>query len=408
MRVRILVLIIALSSSLVAALLGHRAESSDEPVAAPLPEVTVAEVLIRDVHDWTEFTGRLEAVDSVDVQPRVSGYVESAHVNEGAQIRKGDLLFQIDPRPFRAEAKRLEAELDRARAQLDLAQSNHERAKRLIDQNAISKEQFDSIATGVATAQADVAAVGAALEFARLELEFTRIVSPIDGRVSRILITPGNLVDSSSRLTTVVSDNPIYAYFEADEQTYLEYSGIARGEGSDGSQGPANKAYIGLINEQGYPHEGRLDFIDNQVNPVSGTIRGRAVLDNADGRFTPGLFARIRLVSAHSRNVGLIDDRAIGTDLDRKYVLVVDETNTAQYRAVTVGRLIDGLRVITDGLSEGDVVIVNGLQRVRPGVPVSLTQVAMADLARPQVRQLLAEPSLIVAGSIPQPVATRQ
>ena len=408
MRVRILVLIVALTSSLAAALLGHQAESSDEPAAPPLPEVTVAEVLIRDVHDWTEFTGRLESVDSVDVRPRVSGYVESAHVNEGAQIQKGELLFQIDPRPFRAEVNRLKAELDRAHAQLELAQSNYQRALRLIDQNAISKEQFDSLATGVATAQAGVAAVDAALEYALLELEFTRVVSPIDGRVSRILITPGNLVDSSSRLTTVVSDNPIYAYFEADEQTYLEYSGIARGEGSDGLNGPANKAYIGLINEQGHPHEGRLDFIDNQVNPVSGTIRGRAVLDNADGRFTPGLFARIKLVSSQSRTVGLVDDRAIGTDLDRKYVLVVDDTNTAQYRAVTVGRLIEGLRVITDGLAEGDIIIVNGLQRARPGVPVAATQVAMADLARPEFRQLVAEPSVIVAGGSPQPVANRQ
>lgn len=173
-------------------------------------------------------------------------------------------------------------------------------------------------------------------------------------------------------------------------------------------QRTANKAYIGLINEQGHPHEGRLDFIDNQVDPISGTIRGRAVLDNADGRFTPGLFARIKLVSADSRKVGLIDDRAIGTDLDRKYVLVLDETNTAQYRAITPGRLVEGLRIITSGLSEGDVVIVNGLQRVRPGVPVSATQTAMADLARHPVRPLLAEPSLVAAGGEPQPVATRQ
>jgi multidrug efflux system membrane fusion protein len=335
----------------------------------------------------------------------VSGYVESAHVDEGAQISKGDLLFQIDARPFRAEVNRLKAEHDRARAQLELARSNHERAKRLLAQNATSKEQFDSVATGVATAEANLAAMDAALDAAQLDLEFTRVVSPIDGRVSRILITAGNLVDSSSRLTTVVSDNPIYAYFDADEQTYLEYAGIARG---DDSLEPSNKAYIGLINEQGHPHEGRLDFIDNQVDAVSGTIRGRAVLDNADGRFTPGLFARIKLVSTDSRNVGLIDERAIGTDLDRKYVLVLDDTNTAQYRAVTVGRLVDGLRVVTSGLTQGDVVIVNGLQRVRPGAPVAPTQVAMADLARHSLRQLMAEPSVIVAGGEPQPLAARK
>jgi multidrug efflux system membrane fusion protein len=405
MRVRILILIIAMTSALAAAVLAGNANSESEPFAPPPPEVTVAEVLIRQVHDWTEFTGRLESVENVDVRPRVSGYVESAHVNEGSRIEKGALLFQIDPRPFQAEVNRLKAEQDRAKAQLELARSNHDRAKRLFEQNATSKEQFDSIATGVATAAANLAAVDAALDAARLDLEFTRVVSPIDGRVSRVLITPGNLVDSSSRLTTVVSDNPIYAYFDADEQTYLEYAGIARDEDS---QGPANKAFVGLINEQGHPHEGRLDFIDNQINPVSGTIRGRAVLDNADGRFTPGLFARIKLVSMDSREVGLIDDRAIGTDLDRKYVLVLDETNTAQYRAVSVGRLVEGLRIITDGLSQGDVVIVNGLQRVRPGAPVAPTQVAMADLARHSLRQLMAEPSVIVAGGEPQPLAARK
>lgn len=205
MRARILVLIIALSSTLLSAVLGDRAESSGEPAAAPLPEVTVAEVLIREVHDWTEFTGRLASVENVEVRPRVSGYIESAHVNEGARIRKGDLLFQIDARPFRAEVNRLEAELDRAHAQLGLAQSNHARANRLIEQNAISKEQFDSLATGVATATAEVAAVSAALESARLELEFTRVISPIDGRVSRILITPGNLLHRATSSTVRAS-----------------------------------------------------------------------------------------------------------------------------------------------------------------------------------------------------------
>jgi multidrug efflux system membrane fusion protein len=405
MRVRILILIVALTSALAATVVANNAKSESEPMAPPPAEVTVAEVLMRQVHDWTEFTGRLESVQNVEVRPRVSGYVESAHVDEGARIKKGDLLFQIDARPFRAEVNRLSAEHDRAKAQLELARSNHDRAIRLFEQNATSKEQLDSVATGVATATANVAAVDAALDAAQLDLEFTRVVSPIDGRVSRILITQGNLVDNSSRLTTVVSDNPIYAYFDADEQTYLEYAGIAR---DDNSQEPANKAYIGLINEQGHPHEGRLDFIDNQVNPASGTIRGRAVLDNANGIFTPGLFARIKLVSTDSREVGLIDDRAIGTDLDRKYVLVIDDTNTAQYRAVTVGRLVEGLRVVTDGLAEGDIVIVNGLQRVRPGSPVAPTQVAMADLARHSLRQLIAEPSLVVAGGEPQPLAARK
>jgi multidrug efflux system membrane fusion protein len=406
MRFRILILIVALCSAVTAAVLAGNVDSREEAAAPPAPEVTVAEVLIRQVHDWTEFTGRLESVERVEVRPRVNGFVESAHVNEGAQIRKGELLFQIDPRPFRAEVDRLKAEQARARAQLELARSNHQRAERLFEQNATSEEQLDGVATAVATAAANLGAVDAALDAARLELEFTRVVSPIDGRVSRILITPGNLVDGSSLLTTVVSDNPIYAYFDADEQTYLEYAGIARGNASDG---PATKAYIGLINEEGHPHEGRLDFVDNQVDPASGTIRGRAVLDNSDGMFTPGLFARIKLVSVDSEEVGLIDDRAIGTALDRKYVLVVDDSNIVQYRAISVGRFVDGLRVVTDGLSEGDIVIVNGLQRARPGMPVSATRIAMADLARQPLKQVIAEPAVVVAGGKnPQPIAARQ
>lgn len=388
MRTRTLVLMVLVISAISAGVLAGVRGDDKLPAAALLPpEVTVSEVLMRAVYEWDEFTGRLESAETVEIRPRVSGYVESAHFVEGARVAKGDLLFQIDPRPFRAEVNRLTAERDRAMAQLELARTNGRRAERLFQKNATSAEQLDSFTTAVATAAANLAAVDAELDAAKLNLEFTRIVSPIDGRVSRALITPGNLVDSSSWLTTVVSANRIYAYFDADEQTYLRYAGIARGDNSNEIR---NQAFIGLINEDGHPHEGRLDFVDNRIDAESGTIRGRAVLENADDKLTPGLFARIKLVGSDASKVALVDDRAIGTDLDRKFVLVVDENNVAQYRAVTIGRQVDGLRIVSDGLTEGDVVIVNGLQRVRPGMPVTAQEVAMADLARLSLSQITA------------------
>jgi multidrug efflux system membrane fusion protein len=400
MRTRVAFLILGLLSAISAGVLAGVGGEAGDPVAAPQPpEVTVSEVLIQEVHEWDEFTGRLESSETVEVRPRVNGYIESVHFDEGARIAKGDLLFQIDARPFRAEVNRLTAERNRALAQLELARTNSRRAERLFQQNATSREQLDSFSTAEATAAANVAAVEAQLDAAKLNLEFTRIVSPIDGRVSRALITPGNLVDSSSWLTTVVSPNPIYAYFDADEQTYLAYAGIARGDNAGEN---ANKAFVGLINEEGHPHQGRLDFVDNRVDAESGTIRGRAVLDNSDDRLTPGLFARIKLVGRETSEVALVDDRAIGTDLDRKFVLVLDDENIAQYRAVTIGRLVDGLRIVSEGLAEGDVVIVNGLQRVRPGMAVTAQEISMADLARPSLQQVTA-----VADSNPVPLASK-
>ena len=397
MRIRVLlpslVLLILLAAALVA---GHSTANEAEPAPPPPPEVTVAPVAVRSLHDWDEFTGRLEAVETVEVRPRVSGYIESVHFDEGAKIEAGDLLFRIDPRPFRAEVSRLAAEKQRAEAELALARRNLARAEKLIAQNATSQEQLDSIAAAAATRAAELAAVEAALEAAELNLEFTRVVSPIDGRVSRALVTPGNLVDSSSWLTTVVSDDEIYVYFDADEQTYLRYAGIARRNEADGE---GNRVYVGLINEDGHPHEGRLDFVDNRVDPDSGTIRGRAVLDNAGGLFTPGLFARIKLVGRDAQDVALVDDRAIGTDLDRKYVLVVDEDNVVQYRGVETGRFVDGLRIVTEGLAAGEVVIVNGLQRVRPGMPVTASEVEMESLARRAIQQVIGATPMLAADS---------
>jgi multidrug efflux system membrane fusion protein len=343
-------------------------EARNAPAASPAAQVTTAVVATRELNDWADFTGRLEAVENVAVRPRVGGYVESVQFAEGARVAQGDLLFQIDPRPFKAEVDRLSAERDRAAAELALARSYADRAERLLAQNATSREEYEQLAANASVAQAKLAAARAALEAAQLNLSFTRVTAPIAGRVSRAVVTAGNLVDGSTLLTTVVSDSPVFAYFDVDEQTYLDH--LQGGAGSD-------DVYVGLINEQGYPHRARLDFVDNQIDPTHGTIRARAVLDNADGAFTPGLFARMKLVSAKRFRAALVDDRAIGTDLGRKFVFVVDAQNVVSYRPVETGRSLEGLRVIKSGLESGDVVIVNGLQRVRPGATVSATQVAM-------------------------------
>jgi RND family efflux transporter MFP subunit len=343
--------------------------NADTAKPAPqAPAVTASEVAVQELHDWDDFTGRLEAVETVAVQPRVGGFVDSVHFVEGGRVAKGDLLFQIDARPFRAEVDRLTAERSRAEAQLELARSYSDRAERLLARNATSQEEFERFAADARVAAAQLASVEAALELARLNLSFTRVTAPIAGRVSRAIVTAGNLVDESTLLTTVVADDAVYAYFDVDEQTYLAH--VSR-EGDDAS----SQVYVGLIDEKGYPHAAALDFIDNRVDPDHGTIRARAVLANPDGRFTPGLFARIQLVSPTRYRAALVDDRAIGTDLGRKFVLVIDDNGVAQYRAVEIGRSVAGLRVVREGLADGDVVIVNGLQRVRPGVPVHATKV---------------------------------
>ncbi len=347
-------------------------EAGNPPPAPPAPEVTTAEVAVRELHDWADFTGRLEAVESVEIRPRVGGFVESVHFSEGGRVAAGDLLYQIDSRPFKAEVDRLIAERERGRAQLKLAQSYRERAERLLAQKATSQEEFERQAADASVAAAQLASVEAALEKAKLDLSFTRVTAPIAGRVSRAIVTAGNLVDASTVLTTVVSDGAVYAYFDVDEQTYLEH--VQQSQATDESV-----VHVGLINEEGYPHVARLDFVDNQVDPNHGTIRARAVLDNQDGLFTPGLFARMKLVSPSRYSAALVDDRAIGTDLGRRFVFVVDEQGVVQYRPVETGRLVGGLRVVNGGLAAGDVVIVNGLQRVRPGVTVAQTRVAMSE-----------------------------
>ena len=371
--------------------------------APPPPSVTVAEVIARPLHHWDELTGELQAVNTVEVRPRVSGFIDSVEFIEGARVRKGQVLFQIDPRPFQIEIERLDAELKRAHSKLDYATAGHARAERLFAQNAIAREEYEQLTSAETEASGDVGSLNAQLHAARLNLEYTHVRSPIDGHVSRAVITSGNLVSNTNLLTTVVSDDPIYAYFDTDEATYLRFVRQERGDrtpspgaAGHGQSPSASPVFMGLVGEQGYPHQGLLDFIDNQVDARSSTIHVRAVFENKDGRFTPGLFARIKLVANDSYNAILIDERAVGNDLGKKFVLVLKPDSTLEYRPVMLGTRIDGLRVVEEGLTAADTIVVNGLQHVMPGAKVAATVVTMtaggsglSQVAAPEGKALL-------------------
>jgi multidrug efflux system membrane fusion protein len=351
-----------------------------QPAEPPPPKVTVAKVAPQDVTEWDEFTGRLEAVNSVAVRPRVSGYVSAVRFSEGAMVRRGDPLLQIDPRPFQAEVDRLRAELTRARATVRRAKSELDRAGRLATENAMSHEEQERRASFSEESNAQVAAVEAALRAAELNLEFTRITAPIDGRVGRAIVTEGNLVSSgpgeATILTTVVSLDPIYASFDADEQAYLAYAAMARK--AAGAKGQAALPIrLAVASDRNFPLEGKLNFLDNQIDPATGTIRVRAIFRNADHSLTPGLFVRLHLPKARQREGLLVQDRAVGTDLDKRFVYVVKADNTIEYRTVVLGPLANGLRVVRSGVKDGDLVVVNGTQRVRPGAKVEPVVVAM-------------------------------
>jgi len=359
--------------------------------AAPLPQVTVAAAVSRKVTEFDEFTGRFEAVERVEVRPRVSGYISSVNFTDGNEVKKGDVLFVIDPRPYAAERDKARAQLAQARSQLALAKSERERATKLLGQHAISQEEFDTRTAGNEQAQASVAAAQAALDAAELDLEFTRVTAPIAGRISRALVTSGNFVaNGQTLLTTLVSLDPIYVTFDGDEQAYLRYIKLAREAARPGSHGTRNPVVVGLANENGYPHQGAVVFVDNALDPATGTIHSRALLDNHERLFTPGLFARIRLLDSAQHDAVLVNDSAIGTDQTVRYVLVVGASDKVEYRPVQLGPVIDGLRVVQSGLAPGETVVVNGLQRVRPGVQVQPHRVAMGERAGAEGARLLA------------------
>lgn len=369
-------------------LIGGCGKSGGGQAPPPPPLVTVAQVLEKKVKEWDEFTGRMQAVETVEIRPRVSGYIDKVAFTEGSQVKRGELLFVIDPRPYKAEYDRAAADVKRYKTALDLGRIELVRVQRLKDSGAVSEEELDERKSAVAQGEANVAGAEAALETASLNLGFTRVTSPIDGRVSRAEVTRGNLVtgggNGGTLLSSVVSLDPIYLYFDGDEQTYLRYTQMARSGERPSSRNAPNPVQVGLANEEGFPHAGTMDFVDNQLNPQTGTIRARAVLPNKDGFFTPGLFARVQLLGSGEHQAILIEDRAVNTDQSQKYVLLLGANNQIEYRAVKLGRIIDGLRVVNQGLRPGDVIVVNGAQRVHPGVTVTPQRVTMgANGAKP-------------------------
>jgi multidrug efflux system membrane fusion protein len=351
---------------------GRTPEATVAPAAA---KVNVAKVIEQPVNEWDEVTARLESPETVQVRPRVSGQIDSVAFTDGELVKKGDLLFQIDPRPFEADVHRLEAQLQQSKAAAQRSTNEAQRGERLRTNNAISAELADSRTTTAQESKAAVAAIQAQLDLARLNLSFTRVTAPITGRVSRAEITAGNIVTADQTiLTSLVSTDKVYAYFDADERVFLKYNQLAR----DGKRGATTPVYMGLSNEAENPHLGQMNFVDNQVNPRTGTIRGRAVFDNSKGEYTPGLYARLKLVGSGTYSAMLIKDEAVGTDLGKKFVLVVDKDNKAIYRSVDLGPKLEGLRIVRSGLSKDDRIVVTGLQRVRPGSPVDPQDTPMA------------------------------
>jgi RND family efflux transporter MFP subunit len=365
---------------LAAALLGA---ACAKPAPAPAaPEVTVAQVIDKPVSESDDFTGHFEAVQSVEVRPRVGGFIQSVIFSEGATVKQGDPLFQIDPRPYEAEVAHAEAVLEQARTRQALAQQEVERATRLVSTQAISREELDGRTSGLAEMAGAVRAADASLRSARLNVEWATVRAPISGRVGRAEITRGNVVQAGSPtgslLTTIVSLDPIYVYFDTDEQVYLKNATAFTALRSvPGGRLTPRQVRIGLASESGFPHEGTLDFVDNQVDRTAGTIRVRAVVPNATHLFAPGLFARVQLAGGASRRASLIQDQSIGTDQDRKFVLVLKADSTVEYRAITVGRVVEGLRIVDSGLKPGENVVINGQLRVRPGMKVAAKHAPM-------------------------------
>jgi len=364
--------------------LTSKAEKPQAVTAPAATPVTVAAVLEKSVTEWDDFSGRVEAIEYVEIRPRVTGTIDAIHFKEGQLVKRGDLLFSIDPRPFQAELARAEADKAKAQATVEFSKTELERTRRLTDEHAVAQRELDQRNNALLEAAAQLKAAEAAVLTARLNLQYSSITAPVNGRVSRAEITVGNLVGagvSAPALTTLVSVSPVYVTFEIDEQTYQQYAA----RGAAGNSNIANiPVSIGLANEEGYPHKGHIQAFDNRMDTASGTIRTRAVFDNASGLLTPGMYARVRTGGGGEKTAILIDDKAIGTDQDKKYVMVVGNDNKAVYREIKIGPMVDGLRIVRSGLQKDERIIVNGLQRVRPNDTVAPT---MADAQPKPVAQ---------------------
>lgn len=376
------------------------AKPSGPAASAPAPvPVSVAAVLEQPVTEWDDFSGRIEAIERVEIRPRVAGTIDAVHFQEGQIVKHGDLLFTIDPRPYQAELARAEAAQAGAVARLALAKTELDRTRRLIDEHAVAQRELDQRENALREADASLKAAEAAVQTARLNLQYTAITAPISGRASRAEITVGNLVGAGAAtppLTTLVSVSPVFVSFEIDERTFIRYAA----KGAAGNSGVERiPVSLGLASEDGYPHRGRLKAFDNRLDTTSGTIRVRAVFDNPNGVLTPGMYARVRTGGSTEAAAILIEDKAVGTDQDKKFVMVVDAENKVRYRGVTLGPVINGLRVVRSGLAKDERIVVNGLQRVRPNDSVTPMPVAMGGSEAPGAAPKLAAAKPAVATS---------
>ncbi len=357
------------------------------PEMPPMP-VAVVHPIAKEVTEWDEYQGWVEAVDTVAIRARVNGYLQSIHFKDGAEVKKGDLLFVIDPRPYKADLDRANADLLQAQTKYELASNDLARASRLLKARAISEEDADSRSKAERTASAGIQSALAAVEMSKLNMEYTEIRAPIDGRIGRKMMTEGNLVNGgageSSLLATIVAQDPIYCRFDADERSILKYADLSR-HGEHGNFGGGKwPVEIELANETGFPHKGVLDFVDNQVDPNTGTMRVRGKFSNPDRVLQPGFFARVRVPGSEAHQALLIPDLAVGSDQDQKFVLTTSSSNTVQYAPVKLGPIIDGMREVLGGLQTNDWIIIDGLMAVRPGskiipnptnaAPVAVTQ----------------------------------
>lgn len=360
-------------------LAGCDARSEADQQQMPAPEVDVANVIAEPVTLWESFTGRVVAPETVELRPRVSGYIDKVAFEEGELVKEGDLLFQIDPRPYRVRLQAARAELEQAGSRLSQARSEAVRASALLESRAISQEEYDQRSTALMSAKALVNAAQAAVETAKLDLQYTRVTAPVSGRAGRAMVTRGNLANADQTLlTTVVSVDPLHVYFEADEQSAMESQKIL-------STGESRTVRIGLAGETGYPHRGTLDFIDNRLDHSTGTLQYRAELANPDGIFKPGQYARVEMPVTELDQALLVNRKAVLTDQDRRFVYVVSQDNTVARRQVSTGRPVDELLVIHDGLQSGDRVIINGVQKVfGDGMPVQPKQIAMREPSSPE------------------------